>query len=90
MREQYVNSSVAAGEDGSRHRFDYYILTGALEVNPRFSCESYGIKVSEVGGDVTSIPDITISASRIDALLELLTRNAVGPASVREVVEDWL
>ena len=56
----------------------------------RFSCESYGGKLVEEGGDTVSIPDITVDIARIDGLLDRLIRNTVGPASAAEVVGDWL
>lgn len=42
------------------------------------------------GGDSAVIPNVTVSISRIDGLMELLTRNTVGPAAVGDVVADWL
>ena len=90
MRELYVETRTAVGEDGALHRFDYYVVVGEMEVGGRFSCESYGVKVQERGGGAALIPDITVSIPRIDALMELLTRNTVGPSSAREVVDDWL
>ena len=36
------------------------------------------------------IPDLTVSAQRIDELMELLMDHQVGPAGLRDVVEDWL
>lgn len=90
MRELFVETRTATGEDGAAHRFDYYVVIGEMEVGGRFGCESYGIKVQERGGDTAVIPNITVSIARIDGLMELLTRNTVGPAGARDVVEDWL
>lgn len=90
MRELFVETRSAVGEDGVVHRFDYYVLVGDMEVGGRLACESYGIKVCEQGGDTACIPDLTVSVSRIDGLMELLLRNTVGPASARDVVEDWM
>ena len=36
------------------------------------------------------IPNITVSISRIDALVDRMLRNTVSPASARDVVDDWL
>ena len=55
-----------------------------------YACESYGVKVAEQGGEQASVENITCSASRIDELSELLTRNGVTPATLRDVVLDWL
>lgn len=90
MRELFVETRTAAGEDGIVHRFDYYVVVGEMEAGGRFSCESYGVKIQEQGGDGVVIPNLTVSVPRIDALMELLLRNTVGPASAREVVDDWL
>ena len=60
-----------------------------LEAGP-FSCENYGVRISEEQGDSVSIPGITTSALRIDELMTLLVEHAVGPASLRDVVDDWL
>ena len=75
MRELFVGTRTVPGEDGQTHRF---------------ACESYGVKVREAGGETAAIPDLTVDTRRIDALLELLTRNTVGPAGLRDVVDDWL
>ena len=90
MREMFVGTRTAPGEDGQTHRFEYYVLIGQMEVAHRFACESYGVKVREAGGETAAIPDLTVDTRRIDALLELLTRNTVGPAGLRDVVDDWL
>lgn len=90
MRELFVGTRTASGEDGTTHRFEYYVTIGQMEVDHRFACESYGVKIREQGGETASLPDLTISTGRIDSLMELLTRNAVGPAGLRDVVDDWL
>ena len=90
MREMFVGTRTAPGEDGQTHRFEYYVLIGQMEVAHRFACESYGVKVQEQGGDTAVIPDLTVSAQRIDELMELLMDHQVGPAGLRDVVEDWL
>ena len=69
--------------------YDYAILVDELDVGP-FSCESYGARVtSRSTGDQAEIPHITVSATRIDQLMELLVRNQVGPIHLGDVVEDW-
>lgn len=90
MRELFVETRTARGEDGKAHQFDYYVVIGEMEVGGRFSCESYGAKVVERGGDVAVIPNITVNIARIDSLMDLLTRNQVGPAGMGDVVADWL
>lgn len=70
--------------------YDYAILVDELDVGP-FACESYGASVtSRLTGDRAEVPHITVSATRIDQLMELLVRNQVGPIHLGDVVEDWL
>ena len=49
----------------------------------------YYILVGE-DGEEASVPNLTVSAGRIDQLMELLVRNGVTPVTLRDVVEDWL
>ncbi|MEQ2442860.1 DUF6514 family protein [Pseudoflavonifractor sp. CLA-AP-H29] len=90
MREMFVGTREEQGEDGRAVRCDYYILIDQMEVGGSFACESYGVGIAESDGERVDLPNITTSAARIDELMELLTRNAVTPASLRDVVEDWL
>ena len=46
MRELFVETRTAVGEDGRLHSFDYYVVIGEMEVGGRFACESYGVKVA--------------------------------------------
>lgn len=89
MRETLVATCEVENEEGAKRRFDYYLLVGEVGVREGFACESYGVKVSD-GADAAEFPNITTSASRIDELLELLERGTVGPAGLRDVLEDWL
>lgn len=92
MRELLVNTLQGENGEGTVLSFDYYILIDQMEVNGGFVCESYGIKVSQRGGDGAraEIPNITSSVSRIDELVDLLTRNFVTPSTLMDVVADWL
>lgn len=90
MREMFVGSRSEQGEGGSVVECSYYILIDQMEVGGSFACESYGVGVATRDGGRVDLPNITTSAARIDELIELLTRNAVTPASLRDVVEDWL
>lgn len=89
MRELFLKSVELADPSGAIRRFDYSILIGEMDVGA-YACESYGVKVAEQGGEQASVENITCSASRIDELSELLTRNGVTPAALRDVVLDWL
>lgn len=76
-------------QGGNLRHFQYFLVID-LEESPRFSCENYGVRVAEEGGDETAISAITTSAARIDELLTLLVDNRVGPAGLADVVADWL
>ena len=89
MRELLVDDRRETGEDGRERRYRYYVLVGELPLGG-LSCESYGVKIVGEDGEEASAPDITVSAARIDALVELLCRNAVSPVSLRDVLDDWL
>ncbi len=92
MRELFVGSCSELGEDGVAYHFAYYILIGEMEVGSGFACESYGVKIVDTSHpeQMALAPNITVSVSRIDELMELLTRNLVTPASLSDVVADWL
>lgn len=90
MRELAVAQKEALDERGAVHIYDYSILVGEMAVSPGFSCESYGVRVKEQGGESSEVPNITVSISRIDELMELLVRNVVAPCTLRDVIEDWL
>ena len=64
---------------------DYFLLVEEWDA----LWECYGIRV-ESGGERTEIPGITASQSGILSLLSKLVDNRVGPAGLRDVVEDWL
>lgn len=91
MREMLVETCEEQDEDGASLRFDYFVLVDQMEVNNGFVCESYGVKIAHAdGGEAVLIPNITTSASRIDELMDLLTRNFVTPTTLGDVVADWL
>lgn len=90
MRELAVAQTQARDEDGNVHTYEYSILVGEMPVSSGFSCESYGVRVREPGGESGEVPNITVSISRIDELMELLVRNTVSPCTLRDVVDDWL
>ncbi len=70
--------------------YDYSILVDELSIGS-FACESYGACITfRSSGEQAAVPNITISISRIDALMELLIRNQVSPIHLRDVVDDWL
>ena len=90
MRELLVDSRQETGEEGQTCGYRYYILVGEMAVSGGLAGESNGGKVVSEDGEEAEAPNITISASRIDALMELLIRNSVSPVTLRDVIEDWL
>ncbi len=89
MMEIKIASRTCPDELGRPRTFHYALTVDTVEAGP-FSCENYGVRISEEQGDSVSIPGITTSALRIDELMTLLVEHAVGPASLRDVVDDWL
>lgn len=89
MRELFLQTLALTDQAGVARRYDYSILIGEMDVGS-YSCESYGIKIAEQGGEEAQAPNVTCSASRIDELSELLLRNAVTPAALNDVLSDWL
>lgn len=90
MRELYVGQCDQTDEEGGRHCFNYYILIDEITCAGGLVCENYGAKISIPGGESASVPDLTLSAGRIEAFAALLMRNCVTPSTLRDVVEDWL
>ena len=89
MRELFLQTLTLPDESGRRRSYDYSILIDEMDVGP-FSCESYGIRVTEWGGVEASAPHVTCSAARIDELSELLLKNGVTPTTFHDVLADWL
>ena len=89
MRELFLQTLTLPDESGRQRSYDYTILIGEMDVGP-FSCESYGIRVTERGGAEASAPNITCSAARIDELSDLMLRNGVTPVTFHDVLADWL
>lgn len=90
MRELAVAKKQIRDEEGNMRNYDYTILIGEMEVSPQFVCESYGVRIRGQDGDEAEVPNITVSISRIDELVDLLVRNTVTPCALRGVVDDWL
>lgn len=90
MRELAVAQKQIQDEEGNTRVYDYAILVGEAEISPQVACESYGVRIRSQGGEVSDVPNITVSISRIDELMDLLVRNVVTPCTLRDVVDDWL
>ena len=89
IMEIKIASRICLDELGRPRTFHYALTVDAVEAGA-VSWENYGVRVSEEQGDSVSIPGITTSALRIDELISLLVEQGVGPATLRDVVDDWL
>lgn len=90
MRQLKLDVCSLYPEANQETPYEYAILVDELDVGA-FACESYGARiVNRSTGDWAEAPHITVSATRIDQLMELLVRNQVSPLHLGDVVEDWL
>lgn len=89
MKELKIASRTCRDPQGKPRTFHYALTVDTVE-GENFCCENYGVRVWEEQGEEATIPGITTSAARIDELMTLLVDNQVGPASLRDVVDDWL
>jgi len=94
MKEFLVHTHTGEDANGKTLRCDYYILVEDIHTSDG-AVENYGVKVTSCGQpdrteETVSIPNLTVSATRIDALAALLARNFVTPVTARDVVCDWL
>ena len=87
--ELKIASRQCEDQRGAPKRFHYYLTVDQAE-SPGFFMENYGVRIADEDGGDAQIPAITTSASRIDELMELLTRNFVTPTTLRDVIDDWL
>lgn len=89
MRELLMDTKTVEGEEKAL-RCRYMVLVGEKQVG-NFACEAYGVKVvDEETGESAAIPDLTVSAQRIDQLMEQLVKGGVTPTGLADVVADWL
>lgn len=89
MKELKIASRTCLDQAGEQHTFHYALTVDTVE-GEAFCWENYGVRVWEEQGEDETIPGITTSAARIDELMTLLVENQVGPAGLRDVVDDWL
>lgn len=87
--ELKIAARQCSDDAGTLHRFHYF-LTVEEARSPNLCLENYGVRIAEEGGGDCAVPGVTTSASRIDELMTLLVDNLVGPAGLRDVVDDWL
>lgn len=85
MQDVSYTSKLTHAEDGRSLALDYYILID--EGKPK----QYGVKIIERNsGEQALAFDLTTEAHRIYTLVDELSRNSVTPASLMDVLADWL
>lgn len=90
MREFLFQELTQKDQLGAERRYCYYVIVDEMDVGP-FSCESYGLRVTErVSGESAAVPHITCSIPRIDELCTLVAGGGVTPTTLPDVVNDWL
>ena len=73
-------------ENGHKHEIEYLLFS-----EPGDGLEHYGVAlISRTRNEREHIRDVTTLPDKIAELYELLVRNTVTPATVRDVVRDWL
>ena len=90
MREILVARERLTDLEGKALGVEYYVLVEEAMLGKTFCCENYGVRIADSAGGGEAVSNITVSTRRIDELMELLVRNRVTPAALRDVVEDWL
>lgn len=85
MRDISYTSKLTHSEAGKPLALDYYILIN--EGTP----EQYGVKIIERNsGEQAMAFDLSTDAKRVYALVDKLSRNSVTPASLMDILADWL
>ena len=87
--EIHITSRTLPDETGRLRTFHYYLTVEVVEAGT-FCCENYGVRITEESAHCACVPSLTTSAVRIDQLMTALVDNAVGPAGLRDVIEDWM
>lgn len=90
MRDLFLKSLTLMDEAEKARTYDYFITIDEMDVGP-FFCESYGIRIEgRDGGPSAAVHNVTCSIARIDELCELILGSGVTPATLCDVVSDWL
>lgn len=67
-------------------RFTYMLLAEDLDDQG----EIYGVRISSADGETAAFRELTSSQKRIQTLLGRLMEGCVTPATLGDVLEDWL
>lgn len=69
-----------------KNEMAYYLLADEFDQIG----ESYGVRIDCDNGETESVCGVTLSQNRIQILMNMVLRNTVTPATLRDVVEDWI
>lgn len=93
MKEILVSRKVIE-LDEAKLELDYYLLSEQVELSQEMMlCESFGAKIAARRGECEysrAILNITASGTRINGLLDMLSKCTVTPVTLGEVVDDWM
>ncbi len=84
-----IQTLTTVDELGHPRSYHYSLLVDEITAGS-FVFEDYGIQVREENGDCVSIPGITTSTTRINALMSLLIKHGITPTTLHDVVADWV
>lgn len=87
--ELKIASRQLQDQNGMTHRLHYYLTIDYIHTGA-FSCENYGVRITDEAGQSAAVPSITVSALRMDELMTFLVDKKVGPSGLRDVVLDWI
>lgn len=82
MADDRGQTRVLLDQEGRERIFRYHMLE-----QPR---GSYGVCVTEEGGESCRLWELTASRERAAAFLALLVGGGVGPAGLPDVAQEWL
>jgi len=81
-----VRTLFMGSRDISDHSVSYYLLADECgELG-----ENYGVAIEDREGETSHVAGITPSQCRILGLVSALMKYAVTPATLRDVIEDWI
>lgn len=82
--------TLAMASEAETGRWRYKLLVEDVETEG-FCCESYGVAIVDaLTGEAARVRHVTVNAGKAIALLDVLARNSVTPATLGDVVEELL
>lgn len=94
MKELFAAERTITSADGRPEMLFYSVLVDHIASEDGAGlCENYGVQIVRRGAggkEKKVLPGITTSTRVIDELMEKLISGLVTPATLQDVVEDWL